>query len=116
MPCLSPGDSPNPGIEPGSPALQAGSLPAELPGKLLDSILDLKILPNRIDMNKHQRILKVGLKREFGYYYGRFLSFPSVPEILLLGHSSLRLHDDHIPEILVKTQQLDQVAMATDAG
>ena len=24
---------PNPGIEPGSPALQAGSLPAELPGK-----------------------------------------------------------------------------------
>ena len=30
---LSPGDLPNPGIEPGSPALQADSLPAELPGK-----------------------------------------------------------------------------------
>ena len=29
----SPGDLPNPGIEPGSPALQADSLPAELPGK-----------------------------------------------------------------------------------
>ena len=28
----SPGDLPNPGIEPGSPALQADSLPAELPG------------------------------------------------------------------------------------
>ena len=26
-------DLPNPGIEPGSPALQADSLPAELPGK-----------------------------------------------------------------------------------
>ena len=29
LPCLSPGDLPNPGIEPGSPALQADSLPAE---------------------------------------------------------------------------------------
>ena len=30
--CLPPGDLPNPGINPGSPALQADSLPAELPG------------------------------------------------------------------------------------
>ena len=29
----SPGDLPNPGIEPGSPALQADSLPTELSGK-----------------------------------------------------------------------------------
>ena len=29
----SPGDLPSPGIEPGSPALQADSLPAEPPGK-----------------------------------------------------------------------------------
>ena len=29
----SPGDLPDPGIEPGSPALQADSLPAELSGK-----------------------------------------------------------------------------------
>ena len=29
----SPGYLPDPGIEPGSPALQADSLPAELPGK-----------------------------------------------------------------------------------
>ena len=29
----SPGDLPNPGIKPKSPALQAGSLPFELPGK-----------------------------------------------------------------------------------
>ena len=33
MPCLSPADLPNPGIKLGSPALQAGSLSAELPGK-----------------------------------------------------------------------------------
>ena len=30
----SPGDLPNPGIEPGSPTLQADALPSELPGKL----------------------------------------------------------------------------------
>ena len=29
----SPGDLPDPGIEPWSPALQADSLPSELPGK-----------------------------------------------------------------------------------
>ena len=30
---LSPGNLPYPGIEPGSPAMQADSLPSELPGK-----------------------------------------------------------------------------------
>ena len=33
LPCPPPGDLPNPGIEPGSPALQADSLPTELRGK-----------------------------------------------------------------------------------
>ena len=33
MPCPSPGDLPNPEIEPGSPALQADSLLTEPPGK-----------------------------------------------------------------------------------
>ena len=33
LPFPSPGDLPNQGIEPRSPALQAGSLPAELQGK-----------------------------------------------------------------------------------
>ena len=32
-PFPSPGDLPNPGIEPGSPALQADSLPSEPPAK-----------------------------------------------------------------------------------
>ena len=35
FPFPSPGHLPNPGIEPGSPALQAGSLPSEPPGKYL---------------------------------------------------------------------------------
>ena len=33
LPCPLPGDLPNPGIEPRSPALQADSLPSEPPGK-----------------------------------------------------------------------------------
>ena len=33
LPFPSPGDLPNPGIEPGSPALQADALPFEPPGK-----------------------------------------------------------------------------------
>ena len=33
LPLLSPGDLPNPGIEPGSPSLQTDSLPSEPPGK-----------------------------------------------------------------------------------
>ena len=37
LPFPSPGDLPNPGIEPGSPALQADALSSEPPGKLLYS-------------------------------------------------------------------------------
>ena len=35
LPFPSPGDLPNPGVEPGSPGLQADSLPPEPPGKIL---------------------------------------------------------------------------------
>ena len=35
LPFPSPGDFPNPGIEPGSPALEADALPSEPPGKLI---------------------------------------------------------------------------------
>ena len=38
LPFPSPGDLPNPGIEPGSPALQADALPSELPRKKLSYI------------------------------------------------------------------------------
>ena len=33
LPFPTPGDLPDPGTEPGSPALQAGALPSEPPGK-----------------------------------------------------------------------------------
>ena len=38
----SPGDLPNPGIEPGFPALQADSLPSEPPGKPTLQLNDLE--------------------------------------------------------------------------
>ena len=34
LPCLLPGDLPDPGVKPGSRALQADSSPSEPPGKL----------------------------------------------------------------------------------
>ena len=37
LPFPSPGDLPNPGIEPGSPTLQADALPSEPPGKPKDT-------------------------------------------------------------------------------
>ena len=38
LPFPSPGDLPNPGIEPGSPALEADALTSEPPGKPDDSV------------------------------------------------------------------------------
>ena len=43
LPFPSPGDLPNPGIEPGSPALQADALLSEPPGKLWWNKGDFKI-------------------------------------------------------------------------
>ena len=40
---LSPGNLPDPGIEPWSPTLQAGSLPSEPPGKPKYNILNILI-------------------------------------------------------------------------
>ena len=37
LPCPSPGNPPDPGIKPVSPALQVDSLPSEPPGKCINS-------------------------------------------------------------------------------
>ena len=39
LPCLPPGDLPDPGIEPRSPALQVDALPSEPPGKTVRKVL-----------------------------------------------------------------------------
>ena len=41
LPFPSPGDLPNPGIEPGSPALEAGTLTSEPPGKWTKFIVNM---------------------------------------------------------------------------
>ena len=43
LPCPSPGDLPNPGIEPGSLELQAESLLSEPPGKPRFNVISMKI-------------------------------------------------------------------------
>ena len=41
LPFPSPGDLPDPGIEPGSPALRADALPSEPPGKSLEDSMEI---------------------------------------------------------------------------
>ena len=43
FPFPSPGDLPNPGIEPGSPSLQLDSVPSEPPGKPLRRMVKLNL-------------------------------------------------------------------------
>ena len=48
-PFPSPGDRPNTGIEPGSPALQADALPSKPPGKALIRDYYKQLYANKID-------------------------------------------------------------------
>ena len=43
LPFPSLGDLPDSGIKPGAPALQADSLPSELPGKVLGTLLNVDL-------------------------------------------------------------------------
>ena len=52
----SPGDLPNPEIEPGSPALQAGSLPSELQGKLMYTDTNVGWLVQRCPVEARPRL------------------------------------------------------------
>ena len=49
LPFPSPGDLPNPGIEPRAPELQADSLPSEPPGKWLKSYWTVKGIEELLD-------------------------------------------------------------------
>ena len=63
LPFSSPGDLPNPGIEPGSPALQADALLSEPPGKLqhFTYVLSLGISNRRLNFKKYMIILILNL-------------------------------------------------------
>ena len=69
LPFPSPGDLPNPGIEPQSPALQADALSSEPPGKLVTTnktpIIDTQKLRRKKHKHttKNHQITKVETKR-----------------------------------------------------
>ena len=63
LPFPSPGDLPNPGIEPGSPALQADSLPSEPPGKprIEDAAAAAKLLQSCPTLHKAETRVHPGI-------------------------------------------------------
>ena len=59
LPFPSPGDIPNPGIEPESPALQADSLPTELPGTLNLLVMIILSFFNRMWKSQGKEIILI---------------------------------------------------------
>ena len=55
LPFPSPGDLPNPGIEPGTPALQADALTSEPPGKPIGRITGRENQSGASDLRYRQR-------------------------------------------------------------
>ena len=53
QPFSSSGDLPNPGVEPGSPALQADFLPAEPQGKPMYSVKNMKFGATQLPLFQH---------------------------------------------------------------
>ena len=58
LPFPSPGDLPNPGIEPGSPTLQAVSLPTE-PQRYVDLMWSLKKCDRELDNDYREKYLQL---------------------------------------------------------
>ena len=84
LPCLSPGDLPDPGIKPRSPALQADSLPFELAGNGWNFILpkSLKVIKRKqrkklttlVAAHKTRLIGKLGMfSMNLGSFYSQLL-------------------------------------------
>ena len=100
LPLPSPGDLPNLGIEPTSPALKADSLPSELPGKLVSSVQSLSHvqLCNPMDYSMqgfsvHQQLLELAQTHVHqvgdAIQSSNPLSSPSPPAFNLFQHQSL---------------------------
>ena len=64
LPIPSPGDLPDPGIKPGSPALEADSLPSEPPGNIYGLCISLPE-PNHAFFLQGQRLNPIKIKRHF---------------------------------------------------
>ena len=62
LPFPSPADLPNPGIEPGSPALQTDALPSEPPGKPIIEVNEEDLYTLKINC-KGKRVVRKAKKR-----------------------------------------------------
>jgi len=62
LPCPPPGDLPNPGIEPRSPALQADSSPSEPPGKPKKLNIHRELKKKTLTQKTHTKLTQNGLK------------------------------------------------------
>ena len=71
LPFPSPGDLPNPGVEPESPALRADALPSEPPGKSHKEGLIKEGLPKEL-----QTLFKTCFDILLGYIFLNFFFFP----------------------------------------
>ena len=97
LPCPPPGDLPDPGIEPGSPALQVDSLPAELQGKLMGNFdcsqTGLKFRDILLIIGIWSRVGAVWWDRDFNLCYLRVdsVQFSSIAQ----SCPTLRLHESH---------------------
>ena len=67
LPFLSPGDLPDPGIEPRSPTLQADTLPSEPPGKL--GLIKCKVCYNSNNPLLNFISLKLCEHLKFAFYF-----------------------------------------------
>ena len=63
LPFPSPGDLPDPGIEPGSPTLQADALPSETPGKLVEEFKGVREGVKSCNYNRDSEISKTYMKQ-----------------------------------------------------
>ena len=63
LPCSSPGDPPNPGIEPRSPILQAVSLPAEPQGQDTAPLISF-LFRQKCQEVSNQSVKETGMEQE----------------------------------------------------
>ena len=90
LPFPSPGDLTNPGIEPGSPALQSDSLSYEYPGKPWLPLLSNKLPPNLMAYSNHFILPTNFVDHEFWQSIVGIISICSTMSGALAEKTSLR--------------------------
>ena len=103
LPFPSPGDLPNPGIDPGSLALQTDALPSEPPGKLYWRMVDLKYCVS-LRCTAHWFSLNIFLFRFLSLtsYYKLLSRVPCTIQYILVGYLFYVLYCVYVnPSLLI---------------